>query len=435
MDSAECICLVKLHALSIVAKKTGALNMGRILHAFMVIILTLRGDAILAQDFSALARLDATRSFIQDEGRDGLAIDLHLTQAVPYRVFTLDKPRRLVVDFREVDWGNVAPLDLLRGKLATGARFGLYRPGWSRMVVDLAQPMAVRMAGMVTNPTDGDATVQLRLISIDAAAFSAHSGTPDSALWDQPKIAKIPALLPRRTGEGPLVVVLDPGHGGIDPGAEKDGQSEAQLMLIFARELKEVLTRAGGYEVIMTRDEDIFVPLETRVSIARSAGADVFLSLHADALDEGRAAGATVYTLSDSASDVASEKLAERHERSDLLAGVDLAEQDDVIAGVLMDLARLETAPRADKLADQLVIGIRDAVGKMHKRPRQSAGFSVLKAPDIPSVLIELGFLSSPVDYKNLTSSEWRSKATAGIQGALDIWAKNDAAEARLLHQ
>ncbi len=416
--------------------KTGTLKMGNMIRVFLVMVLALCGGAGQAQDLSALTRLDATRSFIRDQGCCGLSIDLHLSQAVPYRVFTLDDPMRLVVDFREVNWGGISPAALLEGQNnASGVRFGLYRPGWSRMVVDLKGPMAVQTAGMITDPSEGEATVQLRLIPSAEVAFSAASGAPASAMWGEPRIADVPVPMVRRTGEGPLVVVLDPGHGGIDPGAETGGESEAQLMLTFARELKEVLTRAGGFTVVMTRSEDIFVPLETRVSIARAAGADVFISLHADALSVGHAAGATVYTLSETASDEASAKLAERHERSDLLAGVDLSGQDDVIAGVLMDLARLETAPRADKLADQLVIGIRDAVGKMHKRPRQEAGFSVLKAPDIPSVLIELGFLSSADDLENLSSPVWRSLAADGIRAALTAWAISDAAEAQLLRQ
>ena len=398
-------------------------------------VLALWAGATQAQDLSALARLDASRSFVRNEGRGGLAIDLHLTQAVPYRVFTLDNPMRLVVDFREVDWGAGAPEAIFDATSASGVRFGLYRPGWSRMVVDLVTPMAVKTAGMVTDPSEGEATVQLRLVATSNQEFATRSGAPESAIWGQPEIAKVTVPIKRRTGDGPLVVVLDPGHGGIDPGAQTDGVSEAQLMLAFARELKEVLTRAGGYQVVMTRNEDVFVPLETRVSIARAAGADVFISLHADALSEGHAAGATVYTLSETASDEASAKLAERHERGDLLAGVDLADQDDVIAGVLMDLARLETAPRSGKLADQLVIGLQEALGKMHKRPRQSAGFSVLKAPDIPSVLIELGFLSSAADLENLSSPVWRGWAASGIRGALDAWAATDAAEAQLLRQ
>jgi N-acetylmuramoyl-L-alanine amidase len=231
------------------------------------------------------------------------------------------------------------------------------------------------------------------------------------------------------------MIVLDPGHGGLDPGAIRGDAVEKDLMLVFARELREVLLRAGGFDVMMTRDDDIFVPLEMRQSVARLAQADVFISLHADALLEGRASGATVYTLAPEATDAASEKLAERHDRADLLAGVDLSDQDDAVARVLMDLARAETMPRTDALADAIVEGLRANIGNMHKRPRLGAAFSVLKSPDIPSVLIELGFMSHERDLANLQSPEWRARAAVGIRDALRAWAAADAGQSALLRQ
>ncbi len=248
-------------------------------------------------------------------------------------------------------------------------------------------------------------------------------------------MTNLPPARLRQQGDRPIVVVLDPGHGGIDPGASRNGVDEAPLMLRFARELREVLLRTGRFDVVLTREADIFVPLERRQSIARAAGADVFISLHADALAEGQARGATVYTLSDTASDLASEKLAERHDRADLLAGLDLSAEDDRVAGILMDLARTETQPRSDALADYLVGALGAHVGPLYKRPRLSASFSVLKAPDIPSVLIELGFLSNPGDLENLLSEEWRARAATAIRDALLAWAVADAAEAALIRQ
>ena len=241
-----------------------------------------------------------------------------------------------------------------------------------------------------------------------------------------------PSAAPVRRGEGPLVVVLDPGHGGIDPGAEAGGLREADLMLTFARELREALVRAGGFEVVLTRDADVFVSLDARVRIARQAGADVFLSLHADALPEGEARGAVIYTLAEEASDAASAALAERHDRADLLAGVDLSDADDLIAGVLMSIARTETQPRTDRLADALVDGVTGAVGRMHRRPRQAAAFSVLRAPDIPSALVELGFMSSPRDLANLRDPDWRARFADGVVAALQGWAAADAADVPL---
>jgi len=179
----------------------------------------------------------------------------------------------------------------------------------------------------------------------------------------------------------------------------------------------------------------VFVPLQARVSLARAVGTDVFISIHADALAQGRAEGTTIYTLSDKASDNASELLAERQDRADLISGVDLTHHDDVVAGVLMDIARHETEARSDMLAGELVSGITGALGKMHKRPHLEAGFSVLRAPDIPSVLIELGFISSDRDLEKIRDPKWRDSLAEGILAALESWALEDAAAARLIRQ
>lgn len=385
----------------------------------------------LAQGLTALARVDAAASSVIDTDA-GAELVLGLSQPVPFRVFTLDAPRRLVLDFSEVAWEGLQATDFDRSDAVESVVMGAFRPGWSRMVLELGAPLVVRTAEMQTGQP---ARVLVALDRVSADDFAARAGAPEVAGFSLPVPEVLDTPRPRQSGDRPVVVVLDPGHGGIDPGAERGDAVEADLMLQFARELREVLLRAGGFEVKLTRDEDIFVPLEMRQSLARAMDADVFISLHADALTEGRAAGATIYTLSEDASDVASAKLAERHDRADLLAGVDLSDQDDVIAGVLMDLARAETAPRSDRLADALVTGLRDSIGSMHKRPRMEASFSVLKAPDIPAVLIELGYLSSARDLGNLTSADWRANAALGIRDALQVWAVEDAAEAALLRQ
>jgi N-acetylmuramoyl-L-alanine amidase len=217
----------------------------------------------------------------------------------------------------------------------------VFRAGWSRLVLELAGPQAVTLSEMAT--TGDTAAIRLRLAPASAQDFADAAARPEPPDWTLPDPTALPVL---PEGSGAVVVVLDPGHGGIDPGAERDGQTEAKLMLTFARELKEALLRDGRFKVVMTRDDDVFVPLETRMSLARAAGATVFLSLHADALAEGEAQGATVYTLSDEATDEAAQALAERHDRDDLLAGLDLSAQDDLVVTVLMDMARTETAPQ-----------------------------------------------------------------------------------------
>jgi len=395
-------------------------------------VLSCLAGASLAQGLTALARVDALASGVRDAGR-GVEVTLALSQPVPFRVFTLDAPRRLVVDFSQVDWDGLSLEAFDSSNAVTEVAVGGFRPGWSRMVLELARPLAVETAEMVT---DDGGRVVIRLAPVSAEAFAARSGAPESAVFALPD--PVTDLIPpkrRQTGDRAVIVMLDPGHGGLDPGAERGGVVEADLMLSFARELRDTLLRSGGFEVFLTRDDDIFVPLEMRQSLARAAGADVFISLHADALAEGRAEGATIYTLAETASDIASEKLAERHDRADLLAGVDLSAQDDEIASLLMDMARLETAPRSDRLADAMVAGLGRSIGTLHKRPRMEASFSVLKAADIPSVLIELGFMSSERDLENLLSVEWRAAAAAGIRDALRVWAAEDAVEAGLLRQ
>ncbi len=389
--------------------------------ALKALVLTLLlAVPVAAQELSALARVNPMRSGIVATG-SGLELRLALSQPVPWRLRLMDNPPRLVIDAREVDWKGAEALAVVKPGVAL--RAGRFRPGWSRMVLELEGPHKVARAEMTT----GDETrLEIVLEPSDAASFAVEAARPDLPDWALPEAAELVAPLPE--GGGPLVVVLDPGHGGIDPGAERDGTSEAALMLTFAREVKEVLLRDGRFRVVMTRDEDVFVPLETRTSIAREAGADIFLSLHADALAEGDAQGATVYTLAAEASDEASAALAERHDRDDLLAGVDLTDQDDVVAEVLMDMARTETQPRTDRLAQAMVAAIRAAEIRMHRHPFQSGGFSVLKSPDIPSVLLEVGFLSSERDYKRLSDPAWRGTLAQALAQALATWAAEDTA-------
>ncbi|RKT34363.1 N-acetylmuramoyl-L-alanine amidase [Roseovarius halotolerans] len=387
-----------------------------------------------ARDFSGLARVDMQASEVR-AGEGGVVIALGLSQGVPYRIFTLDAPERLVLDFREVDWSGVEPGALIAGAAVKDVRVGGFRPGWSRMVVDLAGPMAVTRAGMKIDDLSGAARLEVVLNPVSAEAFAAGAGAPALPGWEAPGRGLKSEKRPRQRGEAPLVVVLDPGHGGIDPGAEVDGMAEKDMMLIFALELKEELVRAGGFDVVLTREDDSFVSLERRVAIAHRMGADLFLSLHADALSEGRAHGATVYTLSDSASDEASAALAERHNRADMLAGIDLSGKDDVVADVLMDLARMETQPRAERLADEIRAAIAARGLPLHSRPLRHAGFSVLKSPDIPSVLLELGFMSSPRDLANLADPSWRAGMAEALREGLDTWRDADAAAADLVRQ
>src|SRR6056297_1058143 len=389
-------------------EKGGEQMIRRLAFLAMIACAALPGGA-RADDLSALARLDAAASSVREAG-GATQVTLALSQPVPWRLFTVDGPPRLVMDFRTLTLAGA--VDGAAG-LVAGVATGRSEDGWSRMVLTLNGPAAVDEAGLATAP-DGSARLRVRLAPTDAESFAAEA-TP----LPQPPEAE-PA--PR---EGRPVVVLDPGHGGIDPGAEAGGLNEKTLI------------RGGLFDVALTRERDEFVPLDTRISRARAAGASVFLSLHADELPEGAgdASGITVYTLAETATDEASLRLAERHDKNDLLAGVSVAEPGDEIALVLMDLARTDTGPRSAALAETLKSAFRSEALPLVGRPLRSAAFSVLKAADFPSALIELGFLSSEADRARLTDPEWRAAAIRAIETALVQWSLDDSARSGLLRQ
>lgn len=387
-----------------------------------------------AQELSGLARLDVAQSEVRD-ARSGLEVELYLSQPVPWRVFTLDDPRRLVLDFREVDWRGASRAAMLNADRATDVRFGALRPGWSRMVVDLAEPLAVEEAGMAVGAVDGTAHLLVRLDPVPEADYAARAGAPEDPDWAFLLQSDPTAAVPTEADDGMLTVVIDPGHGGLDPGAEHGGVSEAAVMLQLGLELREALARVPGVRPVLTREADDFVPLSTRMSIARAAGADLFISLHADALEGLQATGASVYTLTDAALEEASLRMAERHERGDLLAGLDLSGQDDTVAMVLMDLARMETAPAGNRFADALISTFEDLNAPLNNRPRRQAPLAVLNAADFPSVLLEVGFLSNDADRARLTSAAGRAAVIDAVVLAILEWAANEEALAPLIRQ
>jgi N-acetylmuramoyl-L-alanine amidase len=379
-----------------------------------------------------VALVDAQASGLSETWLRRKQFTLQLSEAVPFRVFTLDAPRRLVLDFKTVDWSGVIAEDLLTlPEIFTSVQFGPFQPGWSRLVAELAEPLMPDDIEVDVDAVTGAATLSLALKATTEGHFAAKAGVPQDALWT---VAE-PALTPRAQTEDRFVVVIDPGHGGIDPGAERAGISEKALMLEIAVELQAALLRAGADEVVLTRQADVFVSLTSRVALAHQTGADVFISLHADALIEGGAEGATVYTLSEEATDKATEQLAARHNRADIIAGADLTGSDDEVAGVLLDLARQETEPRTVALAQALVTGMAAAGGPMNSRPLRQAGFSVLKSADIPSVLLEVGFLSSERDLENLLNPAWRARMVGAVANSIVAWRETDAALRALMRQ
>jgi len=373
-----------------------------------------------AQEFSGLARLDVAASSVRDS-RGGLEVELVLSQVVPWRVFLLDDPRRLVLDFREVDWRG-ADAGLIEGERARDLRAGALRPGWSRLVLDLSAPLVVDEAGMSVDDTDGRARLRVQLTRADAGAFAAAAGAPHDPDWDF-GLRGDPAGEVAPPPEEDLVIVIDPGHGGIDPGARHGGVEEADLMLDLGLELARAVQRMEGVTPYLTRDADVFVPLQERLTLARAVGADLFISLHADALEGLQATGASVYTLAEEAVAEATRRMAERHGRADIVAGLDLSGQDDAVATVLMDLARLETGPAGRRFAAELVAALEVRGAPLTRRPRREALLAVLTSADFPAVLLEVGFLSNDIDRERLSSAAGRRPIVEGVVLAIDRWA------------
>ncbi len=375
----------------------------------------------LASHGAAQVGIDPARSVVRDGWWGKLVIELGLNQIVPYRVFTLDEPRRLILDFEGVDFAGLDTDVLVSGSRAQAVRVGPLRPGWSRMVIDLATPMVIAEAGMVTVDQGADLTVVLTRASPDA--FAAASGAPPDPGWEvvtgfDPQVA---AAIARSED---FVVVVDPGHGGIDPGAHQGGVKEADLVLIMGSELTVQLNDLAGVQAVLTRESDVFVPLSARLTVARKVGADLFISLHADALEVDEAQGASVYTLSADGGEAAAQRIVERHERGDLLAGVDLEAAEDRVATALMDLARAETGPASRRFAEALVASMVAEGVRMNSNPRREGQFAALSAADFPSVLIEAGFLSNAEDRAILATAQGRARIVRAISDTVALLAR-----------
>ena len=378
------------------------------------------------------ARLDLGGSALVATGRGWggpkpLELRLALTRPVPYRVFLIGDPARLVVDLQGADLGLARPQDLFGADLAPAIRWGKNGDGWSRIVVELPGPYRIHSAGQA-------ARAALSQITVGLAPVSAQDFAPDRSATAALRGLPEPADLPQPGPDDRFTVVLDPGHGGHDPGALSEGESEANLVLVFALELRAAL-QARGVDVQLTRGDDSFVTLERRMTAARQARADLFISLHADALPEGQAAGATVYVWNPDADSRADQQLVLRHGPDDLLAGLDLTGQDDALTGVLMDFVRTDTQPRSRNFADWLVSRMSLMGIGMHGQPVQRATYSVLKSPDIPSVLLELGFISDHDDRANLLNPEWRARMVRVVAEAITGWARDEGARAAMLRQ
>jgi N-acetylmuramoyl-L-alanine amidase len=359
---------------------------------------------------------------------------LDLDKTIQYRAFTLGDPYRVVVDIPQVDFRLPVGAGTAGRGLVKAFRYGLVMPGGSRIVFDLTGPAKIANSYVLDAANGQPSRLVLEIEEVDRAAFNQAAAAenkpdlrpaiasvntaapPDTSTSAPPKAASPPDLRP--------VVVIDPGHGGLDNGTRSGGDvMEKDLVLGFGLALRDRVEKSGKYRVVMTRSDDTFIPLNDRVKIARNQSAALFVSIHADALPrrEGDAQGATIYTLSDKASDAEAERLAEDENKADAIGGVNLTEEPTDVADILIDLAQRETRTFSNRFARLLMGEMKNTV-RMHKHPLKSAGFRVLKAPDVPSVLVELGYVSNKGDLEHLVSENWRSKTVGSMAKAIDVF-------------
>jgi N-acetylmuramoyl-L-alanine amidase len=361
-----------------------------------------------------------------DDKRTRFVVDLN--GKVELAAFTLADPYRVIIDLPDLAFDLPAAAGRKGRGLVSAFRYGLFAPGKARIVLDAAGPVAVDKAFVVDPHDDQPARLVVDLVPTDRATFIRNA-----AVKTQPEAVALNVAVAPAANPGPPVIVIDPGHGGIDSGAiAPSGVEEKDIVLAVAKKLAEKLEHKRRFRVLLTRYDDTFLPLEERVKMARMNSAALFISIHADSISrgEGEARGATVYTVSDRASDAEAAKLADKENKSDLIAGVDLSNKSSDVAGILVDLAHRETKNFSGTFARTLV-GRMQAATRMHKSPLRSAGFIVLRAPDVPSVLLELGFLSHPEDVKLLASGAWRDRVTEAMVEAVQNFFESRLAEAR----
>jgi N-acetylmuramoyl-L-alanine amidase len=352
-----------------------------------------------------------------DDAQTRMVVDL--TRKVDVRAFTLANPYRVVIDMPQVTF-QFRPKAGESGRgLIKAFRYGLVMPGGSRMVIDLARPARIEKAFVIDAANDQPPRLVLDLAAIDREAFMRAIVLENRT----PETRKPAAGAEKKpSGDSRPLVVIDPGHGGIDDGTRAaSGEMEKTIVLEFSLMLRDKVEKTGKYQVLMTRTDDSFVALDERVQLARARQASLFLSIHADALarGDGDAQGATVYTLSERPSDARAARLAEIENRADAIAGLDLSSEPEDVAGILIDLARRETKTFSLQFA-QAVVGELKKSARVHQNPLRSASFVVLKAPDVPSVLVELGYVSNKADLKSMISAQWRDRTADSIVQAVD---------------
>ena len=344
---------------------------------------------------------------------------LDLGAKVDFDIFLLARPRRVVVDLPSLAWPTDQPtVDGLVQKI----RFGQFTADKSRLVIDAKGPVRVAKSFLLPPSSGLPHRLVIDLVKTGNKEFADQVAKDRAAKRSAKKAAPAPTPFtpkPRKQANSKPVIVLDAGHGGVDPGALGRKAREKSVTLNFTRELAKQLRKTGKYKVYLTRNRDIYIPLRQRVNIARKHNADLFISIHADAIKRKNVRGMSIYTLSETASDKEAAALAKKENQSDIIAGIDFADQPPEVANILIDLAQRETKNLSVKFANLVVDNARGKT-RLLDRTHRFAGFRVLKAPDVPSVLIELGFLTNRSDEKQLLSTAWRRKVAGALVNSVN---------------
>lgn len=374
--------------------------------------------------FSVSARAQAPQPLVAyeytiagDENRVRIVLNFDREPKVSW--FLLRAPHRLVVDLPETEFSIEEQEAEPRG-LISRVRYGRMTQGHSRMIYTMPGPFKVEEVSVLKNESSPGHRLIVDIVSASESAFEAAMRERLNIAPEAGTATNAPARKPK---EDRFTIALDPGHGGIDGGARGvSGAFEKTITLSFAKELKDRLEETGKYNVVLTRSEDVFLRLDERVRIARENEADLLISIHADAISMRNFRGATIYTLSDRASDAEAAATAARENLSDEIAGLTVEEEQDHVTDILFDLIRRETHAFSIHFARTLLDELSDTV-HLVGNPLRSAGFLVLKAPDVPSVLVELGYLSNAEDEKQMQDPAWRAKAVESIFDAINIFA------------
>jgi N-acetylmuramoyl-L-alanine amidase len=386
------------------------------LSLFLLVLAASAVPAAARQGAKAVTAVDARVA--GDEKRTRFVLDL--TGTVEHSAFTLADPYRVVLDFPDVAFSLPKAAGQAARGLISAFRYGVFAPGKARIVIDAAEPVAIDRVFTLERHDRQPARLVLDLVPTDRESFLRKvMARQREARTVTASVPIAPYSLPSRADRP--VIVIDPGHGGIDTGAiAPSGVEEKSVVLAVAKKLAAKLDETGRFRVVLTRYDDSFVQLQERVQVARMNAADLFISVHADSIsrDESSVRGAAIYTVSDRASDAEAARLAEKENKADLLAGIDLSANSDDVTSILLDLAHRETRNFSGLFARTLAGRMRTAT-HLHPVPLKSAGFIVLRAPDVPSVLLELGFLSNPEDVKLLTSEAWRDRVSAAMTEAV----------------